>query len=122
MYGMQDCTYHLTFLFSSPLVRNIESIVGLIPQLDYESEVKNIEKHLKKITHEVRYKVEVATRDNFRSAIIDAPFALHFTGHGIQNDRKSLKSQYFQYKDQGDILLLEDQNGMADYLFQEELK
>lgn len=91
-------------------------------QLDYQNEISGIEKQLKGVKHEVRYKVEVATISNFRSIIADAPFALHFTGHGIQSDQKALGSAYMQYKNKGDILLLEDENGMADYLFENDLK
>lgn len=35
---------------------------------------------------------------------------------------KALGSGYMQFKDKGDILLLEDENGMADYLFEKDLK
>lgn len=117
-----ESTYHLAFLFASPLVRRINSSIEMIMQLDYQNEISGIEKQLKGVKHEIRYKVDVATISNFRSVIADAPFALHFTGHGIQNDRKALGSAYLQYKDKGDILLLEDENGMADYLFENDLK
>lgn len=53
--------------------------------------------------------------------IADTPFALHFTGHGIQNNKDALGNQYYQYKDKGDILLLEDELGQADYLFETDL-
>jgi hypothetical protein len=118
----QESSYHLAFLFSSPLVRKINTSLEIIMQLDYTNEIKNIEKHLKQVQHEIRYKVDVATITNFRSVITDAPFALHFTGHGVQNDPKALGPSYQQLKDKGDILLLEDENGMADYLFQSDLK
>jgi hypothetical protein len=114
-------SYHLAFMFASPLVRRINSSIEMIMQLDYQNEIMGIEKQLKDVKHEVRYKVEVATIENFRSVIVDAPFALHFTGHGIQNDQKALGSAYIQYKNKGDILLLEDENGMADYLFEDDL-
>lgn len=115
-------SYHLAFLFASPLVRRINSNIEMIMQLDYQNEILGIERQLKGVKHEVRYKVDVATLSNFRSVIVDAPFALHFTGHGIQNDQKALGSAYMQFKDKGDILLLEDENGMADYLFENDLK
>lgn len=66
--------------------------------------------------------MNVATIDNFRSVIADAPFALHFTGHGIKNDGKALGTTYEQHKNKGDILLLEDINSMADYMFESDLK
>ena len=115
-------SYHLAFMFSSPLVRRINSSIEMIMQLDYQNEISGIERQLKGVKHEIRYKVDVATISNFRSVVADAPFALHFTGHGIQNDRKALGSAYMQYKDKGNILLLEDENGMADYLFENDLK
>lgn len=120
--NLQQSGYHLAFLFSSPLVRKINSNLEMIMQLDYTNEIKGIEKQLKHVKHEIKYKVDVATISNFRSVIADAPFALHFTGHGVQNNQNALGTAYMQYKDRGDILLLEDENGMADYLFENDLK
>lgn len=120
--GVLEPNYHLAFMFSSPLVRRINSSLEMIMQLDYQNEIRNIENKLKKAKHEIKYKVEVATRDNLSSVIADAPFALHFTGHGIQNDRAALGPDYMQHKDKGDILLLESETGVADYLFEKELK
>ena len=117
-----NCSYHLAFMFASPLVRKVHSSLENIMQLDYYSEIAGIEKQLKDVTHEIKYKVDVATISNFRSVIADAPFALHFTGHGIENDKKSMGSAYELYKTKGNILLLEDENGMADYLFENDLK
>ena len=113
--------YHLAFLFSSPLVRKINTNIEMIMQLDYQNEIKSIERQLKNVKHEVLYKVDAATISNFRSVIADAPFAIHFTGHGIKNDKSALGPAFMQYKDKGDILLLEDENGMADYLFEKDL-
>lgn len=115
-------TYHLAFLFASPLLRKVNTKLENIMQLDYANEIIGIEKQLKDVKHEIKYKVDVATISNFRSVITDAPFALHFTGHGIQNDKKSLGSAYELYKNKGNILLLEDENSMADYLFEKDLK
>ena len=77
-------SYHLAFLFASPLVRKINTNVEMIMQLDYQNEIKSIEKQLKNVKHEILYKVDVGTISNFRSVIADAPFAIHFTGHGIK--------------------------------------
>ncbi|CAI2383959.1 unnamed protein product [Moneuplotes crassus] len=115
-------SYHLAFLFASPLVRKLNSNLEMIMQLDYQNEIIGIEKHLSDVKHEINYKVDVATQSNFRSVIVDAPFALHFTGHGIPNDKKALGPAHMQFKDKGNILLLEDECGMADYLFEKDLK
>lgn len=115
-------SYHLAFMFASPLIRKVNKNLEAIMQLDYQQEIAGIEKVLKSSKHEIKYKVKVATTNNLRSVIADAPFALHFTGHGIENDRKSLGPVYELYKNKGNILLLEDENCMADYLFETDLK
>lgn len=46
--------YHLAFLFSCPLVRKINSNVQTLMQLDYHTEIKNIERHLRGAKHEIR--------------------------------------------------------------------
>ena len=118
----QLSSFHLAFMFASPLVRKVNKNLENIMQLDYQNELVGIEKTLKNVKHELNYRVEVATINNFRSIVADAPFALHFTGHGIENNRQSLGSSYKLYKDKGNILLLEDENLMADYLFEGDLK
>lgn len=120
--NIEDCSLHLAFMFASPLVRKIYSTLDTLIQLDYYNEIADIEKSLKTIKNEVRYKVQVATSNNFRNMIADSPFALHFTGHGLENNQKSLGTAYEIHKNKGDILVLEDENGMADYLFETDLK
>jgi len=70
----------------------------------------------------MKYKTDVATVSNLRSTITDCPIALHFSGHGIENTHANLGQEYALYKNKGNILLLEDENGMADYFFEEDLK
>jgi hypothetical protein len=117
-----DSTFHLAFLFASPLVRKVGQKLENIMKLDYRKEIMGIESALKDVKHEVRYKVDVATISNFRSVIADAPFALHFTGHGVQNNIESLGASYRLFKEKGNILLLEDENWMTEYLFEDDLK
>ncbi|CAI2380040.1 unnamed protein product [Moneuplotes crassus] len=119
---MPRCSFHLAFMFASPLVRKVKNKLENIMQLDYRNEITGIEKALSEVQHEIKYKINVATISNFRSIIADAPFALHFTGHGVPNNRQSLGESYNFYKDKGNILLLEDEKGMADYLFENDLK
>ena len=70
----------------------------------------------------IKYKVEPATHENMRNNSIKSPIVLHFSGHGIKNEWKYLGNQYALNREKGDILLLEDEEGMADFLFEEELK
>ncbi|CAI2386882.1 unnamed protein product [Moneuplotes crassus] len=114
--------YHLAFLFASPLIRKLNASIETLLQLDYRKEIMNIEKHLRGVEHELRYKVDVATSSNFRSVIQDAPFAIHFTGHGMRNTKQNLGNLYEGSKNKGDVLLLEDENGFACNLFENDLK
>ena len=45
-----------------------------------------------------------------------------FSGHGVINDKESLGNDYAFNKDKGNILLLEDEHGMSEYLFEKDLK
>ena len=114
--------YHLAFMFASPLIRKLNTSIETLFQLDYQTEIKNIEKHLRGVNHEIRYKIDVATPSNFRSVIQDAPLAIHFTGHGMRNTKENLGNLWTFSKDKGDILLLEDENGIAEHLFEYDLK
>ena len=64
----------------------------------------------------------MATQRNFHSVISERPIVLHFSGHGIVNDSQSMGADYAFVKDKGNILLLEDEHGMSNYLFEQELK
>lgn len=120
--NMAQSKVHLSFLFSSPLVRNTDSRIENIMQLDYLTEINDILGVCSDIKHELKYSMKVATISNFRSTLTDHPIALHFSGHGIQNTPESLGNEYYLNKDKGNILLLEDEQGMSDYLFEEDLK
>ena len=68
------------------------------------------------------YKSEVATVSNMRNIMTDRPIALHFSGHGIKSTPENIGANFFLNKDKGNILLLENEQGMSDYLFEEDLK
>ena len=119
---MTKSRFHLAFMFSSPLIRKINGKIESIMQLDYNSEINDIIKVLSKIKSEMKFKTSVATVSNFRSIITDLPIALHFSGHGIQNTSESLGTEYYLNQDKGNILLLEDEQGMSKYFFEKDLK
>ena len=120
--SMNESKVHLAFLFSSPLVRKANSKLENIMQLDYLTEISDIVKVWGDIGYEMKYKTAVATVSNLRSTITDCPIALHFSGHGIENTAENLGIDYFLTKNKGNILLLEDERGMSDYFFEEDLK
>ena len=119
---MTQARLHLAFLFSSPLIRRTNSSIENIMQLDYLTEIDDILKVCSRRKYEMKYKIDVATVSNLRSTITDWPVALHFSGHGIENTPENLGSEYAIFKGRGNILLLEDEHGMADYFFEEDLK
>lgn len=120
--NMNETKLHLAFLFSSPLVRKSNSKIENVMQLDYLSEINDIVKACERMNYEMKYKSDVATVSNLRSTITDCPIALHFSGHGFENTPENLGNDYFLTKTKGNILLLEDEQGMSDYFFEEDLK
>lgn len=43
---------------------------------------------------------------------------LHFSGHGIENNVAYFGKSHVFYKDKGNMLLLENESGQAEYLFE----
>lgn len=54
--------------------------------------------------------------------IAASPVALHFSGHGVENSYEFLGSESSLNQNKGNLLLLEDENGKAQFLFSEDLK
>ena len=65
----------------------------------------------------IKYNVAVATKRNFSDMLAQSPVALHFSGHGYENNQKFFSNEAVLHKGKGDLLLLEDESGKADYLF-----
>lgn len=119
---MSQARVHMSFLFASPLLRKIKDGYENVMLLDYMSEIRDIESNLKNVNYEIKYNKNVATQRNFHSVVSDRPIVLHFSGHGVINDQQSLGSDYTFHKDKGNMLLLEDDHGMSNYLFERDLK
>lgn len=69
----------------------------------------------------MNYTFDVATNENTVKILSKTPVAIHFSGHGVKNSSEFLGSDYTFFKLSGDILLLEDQTGFADNLFEKTL-
>ena len=54
--------------------------------------------------------------------LTEAPVALHFSGHGLENLFQYLGNLHIMNKERGNLLLLEDEIGKADYFFRDDLK
>lgn len=46
---------------------------------------------------------------------------MHFSGHGVENNQKSLGQNYFLNQNRGNLLLLENSDGKTEYYFEDEL-
>lgn len=70
----------------------------------------------------VNYTFEVATNVNLVKALSKTPVTIHFSGHGVRNSMEFLGNDFTFFKHSGDILLLEDETGISEYLFEKTLK
>ncbi|CAI2377964.1 unnamed protein product [Moneuplotes crassus] len=113
---------HFAFLFSSPLVMDINNISREIMQLDWASEIEDILDSLRHLNYNLNYKISVGTRENLRRTVIDCPIALHFSGHGVENTIENLGQYSILTKEKGNVLLLEDSIGKTNYYFEKELE
>jgi len=98
------------FLYASPLLHRFSSKGHTKPvaQLNFKKEFEEIESSLHESKFQIRYSKKVATIDNLPDIIIDNPFVLHFSGHGLKNDYENIGTDAFVKEGEGDMLLLED--------------
>ena len=73
--------------------------------------------------NEIRIIKIVGTNDNFRKAVNHNPLIVHFSGHGFTNEPKNFPNNEFVFhKGKGDVLVLEEENGLSRDLFERNLK
>lgn len=61
----------------------------------------------------IKYRKIPATLDNLRITLTECPIALHFSGHGIENNKQNFGKDSLALKDEGNFLIFEDQEGCA---------
>jgi hypothetical protein len=107
---------HIGFIFSSPMILrgNTSSKDMLIPQLDFESEAKEILAAAIESKSNIRYLQAVATQACFTEMLNLRPKALHISCHGIRNNEETIGLDYNAYRNDGDFLLLERDNGEGE--------
>lgn len=66
--------------------RSGEVKMSPMPAIDYETEFTEILDKLHETGNAVRYRKLVSTVENFRMVMTEQPIALHFSGHGIENN------------------------------------
>ena len=100
---------HLVFSFASPLVNTLSSGKSFVlPQLDFEKEFEQIESALKESRTDLKYRKVVSSLENLSDILIKNPLVLHFSGHGVKNDKDHLGTESIIYQGEGDMLLFED--------------
>ena len=70
------------------------------------------------------YRYSVATAKNLQTALRENPLGLHFSGHGFQNNEalyQGDKKGWSKYKNKGDVLIFENENGASDFFFTTDL-
>ena len=105
-------------MFSSPLIlryKDGESDIKtktLMP-IDHETELVGVVEGLKQTNNLIRYKRIPATLENLRITLSLNPLALHFSGHGIENNKENFGKDSILLKDAGNMLVFEDHEGYA---------
>lgn len=66
----------------------------------------------------------VATERNLLTALRENPVGLHFSGHGFRNEKigDMDKKAKMWYKNKGDVLIFENENGASELFFTSDLK
>lgn len=76
--------------------------------IDHEKELSGVVEGLKQTNNQIRYKRIPANIENLRITLSCNPVALHFSGHGIENNSSNFGSDSIFRKDCGNMLVFED--------------
>jgi hypothetical protein len=63
---------------------------------------------------QIRYKTVRATIKNMSLVVGENPVALHFSGHGVENNKDNFGFDFRKFKNEGNFLVLEDDSGCTD--------
>ena len=113
----------LSFLYASPLLKTFMPLSSSFVQpIDHKQEFSQIEKALHDSGMQVNYQKHVATLDNLPDVLISNPYVIHFSGHGLKNNSKSIGHEAMVRKNEGDMLLFEDSKLCGVLLSESNLK
>jgi hypothetical protein len=80
--------------------------------LKFEQEFKEIKLSLKETERVIRLRKDQATSSNLAKVLDYNPMAIHFSGHGLENNVSNIGSELYAFhKNDGNFLLFEDENG-----------
>jgi len=91
-------------------------------QLEFNKEFIAIQSSIKETERLIRVKSMQATIENLTLTLSQNPLALHFSGHGIENNKKNFGRNHFLKKDEGDYLLFETESGEGELVSEKMLK
>ena len=114
---------HLAFLFASPLMLKTsdKKYYDVLPPICFSEEFAQIKKCFESKKVALNYRYSVATHKNLLTALRENPVGLHFSGHGFQNNQKLFQNDtkaWMKYKNKGDVLIFENENGSSDFFFE----
>ncbi|CDW87037.1 UNKNOWN [Stylonychia lemnae] len=119
---------HFAYLFASPLVIKIDQVYeDILDEISFKDEFMGIQQALQTDQTLIKYRYQLATIQNLRDCLRQEPIGIHFSGHGLQNDKQVLKNlasiKYLkEIENQGDILVFENQkSGSSFFLFEKQL-
>ena len=125
--GNEAKKLHFAFFFASPLVLSggttNESTFKLMPAIDYNKEFTKIVNALSQAKVQLTLTKRQCRTDSLQEILTQKPLALHFSGHGLLNRVEDIGQDLCdEYKDQGDLLLLETEEGDSQLVSRDALK
>ena len=63
----------------------------------------------------------LATSENLSLCLTENPIALHFSGHGVENNKENFGRESAFIKDEGNFLIFEDGEGCAQFMSEKKL-
>ena len=90
--------------------------------LDFSKEFEGAKAGIKETQNAIRVEVVPATLERFTNCLTEKPIGLHFTGHGIRNNTAALGQNATEFKNEGNCLVFEKDDGSAHFISQKKLK
>ncbi|CDW71451.1 UNKNOWN [Stylonychia lemnae] len=126
--SIADAPLHLAFLFASPLVMRGQGAKGesqdnfsIIPLIEFVKEFKEIRNSIKETKRLIRLRAKQATIENLSLILAQNPLALHFSGHGIENNKENFGRRFKQRQADGNYLLFETEDGEGELVSEKTL-
>ena len=105
---------HFAFMFASPLVLQSSNNFKLMPLLNFSKEYDAVITAIDDANYRMTIQKRQCTRKKLLEILQKKPLGMHFSGHGLLNKPDEIgEDLYNTYKGQGDLLLLETEQGSS---------